>query len=456
MTPRASVVIPCFNYGRHLAEAVESVLAQTLEGVETIVVDDGSTDDSAAVAQTLIDANPQAQIKLVRRENGGSPGATRNAGVAEARAPYVLCLDADDKLDPGFLAACVAALDAHPEAAIAYSDFQMFGDDDQRIVAPSWSSRRELDSNFIGTAAVFRREAWEQVGGYDTEIGYEDWDFWVAIVEQGWEGVKVPGALWHYRVHDGGVYSGHVRDDQAVKAEILLKHPGAYSELQLAWARAVLAGDTPAELPRAGVMPPRAAIRSICLITKDYPPSVPGGIPRAVHMQARMLAAAGVQVHVITKSQTGAEGMREDAGVIVHEIAEPTLAVPPPLHYLEIPLWSFMVATKFAQLDETVRFDVVETPDYRGEALHLSPRPETALVAWLHSTMMVVWNCTPGYERSPTDDAWHALELAALERADLLLAPSRLVLDTTTGFLGDRMRPAELMPYLFDAAQFPA
>jgi glycosyltransferase involved in cell wall biosynthesis len=195
--------------------------------------------------------------------------------------------------------------------------------------------------------------------------------------------------------------------------------------------------------------------RSVCLITKDYPPCVPGGIPRAVQMQAHHLAAAGVEVHVITKSQTGADGQREDRGVIVHELCEPGLAAPPGLYYLEIPLWSFVTAAKFAELDATVRFDVVETPDYRGEALHLVTRPETALIVWLHSTLMVAWNCEPDYARTPGDDAWHALEMAALERADLLLAPSQLLLDTTAEFLGERMRPAELMPYLFDATQFP-
>jgi glycogen(starch) synthase len=195
--------------------------------------------------------------------------------------------------------------------------------------------------------------------------------------------------------------------------------------------------------------------RSVCLITKDYPPSVPGGIPRAVQMQAHHLAAAGVDVHVITKSQNGAEATREDRGVIVHELPEPGLAVPPGLYYLEIPLWSFVTAAKFAELDANVGFDVVEAPDYRGEALHLVTRPETALIVWLHSTLRVAWNCDPGYVRTPADDAWHALEMSALERADLLLAPSQLLLDTTAEFLGERMRPAELMPYLFDSTQFP-
>ena len=70
--------------------------------------------------------------------------------------------------------------------------------------------------------------------------------------------------------------------------------------------------------------------------------------------------------------------------------------------------------------------------------------------------MKVVWDCEPGYECSPTDDAWHALEMAALQRADLLLAPSQLLSDTTGSYLGERMRPVELMPYLFDSSQFPA
>ncbi|MFL5832272.1 MAG: glycosyltransferase [Solirubrobacteraceae bacterium] len=466
-TPRVSVVIPCFNYGRYLAEAVQSVLAQSISELELIIVDDGSTDDSAAVAQALIERSPPAAIQLLRQPNSGSPGHTRNAGITHAKAPYVVCLDADDKLDPSYLAACAGALDAHPEAAIAYGDMQMFGDALNLIRPPEWDTRRELDSNILGTAAMFRRQAWEQVGGYDTEIGYEDWDFWIGCVEAGWVGVKAPGALWHYRVHSGGVFRGHLRSDQEIKAHIVLRHPSLYDERQRAWAGGVLRGD-PHALSAGrenGVMPLFAPaidthaappIRSICLITKDYPPSVPGGIPRAVQMQGHRLAAAGVEVHVITKSVTGAEGTRQDNGVIVHEVPEPGLAVPGALSYLEIPLWSFVAATKFAALDETVRFDIVETPDYRGEALHVTPRPDTALIVWLHSTMKVVWDCEPEYECSPTDDAWHALEMAALQRADLLLAPSQLLSDTTTSYLGERMRPVELMPYLFDSSQFPA
>jgi glycosyltransferase involved in cell wall biosynthesis len=468
---RVSVVIPCFNYGHHLSEAVETVLAQTLQSWEIIIVDDGSTDDSAAVAQRLIDAHPEASIRLISQPNSGSPGHSRNVGIAAARAPYIVTLDADDLLALDYLERCAATLDAHPEAAIAYGALQCFGDDTTLTDPREWDTRAELDCNFLTVAAMFRREAWEQVGGIDTHIGYEDWDFWIGLIEHGWVGVKAPGALWYYRVHGGGVYEGHVASDQQIKAEIVLKHPSVYSDGQRRWAEGILAGDRVALAAgtQAGAIPayiapaPRPAaidrtelpIRSICLITKDYPPNVPGGIPRAVQMQAHMLAASGVEVHVITRSDAGAPLVRHDNGVTVHEVPEPGVAVPPGLGYLEIPIWSYVAAAKFAELDATERFDIVETPDYRGEALHLAPRPETALIVWLHSTMKVVWDIEPDWVRNPHDDAWHSLEMAALERADLLLAPSRLLMDTTSKFLGDRMRPVELMPYLFDSVQFP-
>ncbi|MGZ4292667.1 MAG: glycosyltransferase [Solirubrobacteraceae bacterium] len=468
---RVSVVIPCFNYGHYLSEAVETVLAQTLQAFEIVIVDDGSTDDSAAVARALIDAHPEASIRLISQPNSGSPGHSRNIGIAAARADYIVCLDADDILALDYLERCADALDRHPEAAIAYGALQCFGDDTTLTDPREWDTRAELDCNFLTVASMFRRRAWEQVGGIDTQIGYEDWDFWIGCIEHGWVGVKAPGALWYYRVHGGGVYEGHVASDQQIKAHIVLKHPSVYSDGQRRWAEGVLTGDRVALAAgtQAGAIPayippaPRPVatvrtglpIRSICLITKDYPPNVPGGIPRAVQMQAHMLAASGVEVHVITRSDTGAPLVRHDNGVTVHEVPEPGVATPPGLGYLEIPVWSYVAAAKFAELDATERFDVVETPDYRGEALHLAPRPETALIVWLHSTMKVVWDIEPDWVPNPHDHAWHSLEMAALERADLLLAPSQLLMDTTAKFLGDRMRPVELMPYLFDSTQFP-
>jgi len=239
---RAAVVIPCFNYGRYLTEAVESVVAQSLRPDEIVIVDDGSTDDSRDVAQRLVAAHAESSIRLISTPHSGSAGASRNVGVEATAAEYVLCLDADDRLDAGFLQTCVAALDLHPLAAIAYGDILGFGNDGAVQRLREWDTRQELHVNLVGSASLFRRVAWEQVGGYDTEIGHADWDFWIGCIEHGWIGVRAAGALWHYRVHDG-LYSRLVAQDQEIRARIVLKHSSLYSDGQRRWAAGVLEAD---------------------------------------------------------------------------------------------------------------------------------------------------------------------------------------------------------------------
>jgi hypothetical protein len=256
----AAVVIPCFNYGRFLAEAVESVLAQTLSPVEIVIVDDGSSDDSRAVARALIAAHAGFPIRLLARPHTGSAGATRNAGIETTSAEYVLCLDADDRLDPDFLRICVAALERHPHAAIAYGDILGFEEGGPVQQLREWDSQEQLHINLVGSASLFRRVAWEQVGGYDTQIGHSDWDFWIGCIEQGWVGVRAAGAYWHYRLHDG-LYSRLIDQDQQIRAAIVLKHAALYTEWQRRWASGVLSQE-PAALAlggELGVIPDPAA-----------------------------------------------------------------------------------------------------------------------------------------------------------------------------------------------------
>lgn len=113
--PKISVVIPLYNKSATIQRAIRSVLAQEVAEVEIIVVDDGSTDDSAAVVEAMSDQ----RIKLVRQANAG-PGRARNIGASHARAPLFSFLDGDDEWKPGFLAAGLAALHQHPQA-VAYA-----------------------------------------------------------------------------------------------------------------------------------------------------------------------------------------------------------------------------------------------------------------------------------------------------------------------------------------------
>ncbi len=244
--PRVSVVIPCYGYAHLLEEAVESVLAQTYRDFEVLIVDDGSPDDTAAVAEALIAAHPEHRISLLRRPNSGQPAVARNTGIARARGELVLCLDADDLLEPEFLERCVDALDRNPELSIAYGGQRDFSEDQEWPLHPHppYDFATLIRQNLLGCASMFRREAWAAVGGYPTDVpGYEDWAFWIALGAHGHYAAHVPDAVFRYRVKPDGM-AGHGTDrDAPHKARIVLANPGLYTPLQNQWAQMILAGD---------------------------------------------------------------------------------------------------------------------------------------------------------------------------------------------------------------------
>ena len=265
--PRVSVVIPCHNMAGTLAEAVASVRTSQFDGdVEIIVVDDGSTDDSADVARDL-------DVTLLEQPASGHPALARSGGFAAAAAPYVLPLDADDRIDPGFLAATVAALDANPRAGFAYGDELDFGDgDDVLHRTPAYDFAALTHRNFLGSATLVRREAFDAVGGYDAEVGYEDWDLWIALGHAGWHGVKADGAVFEHRVSDGR-WNFDIGRDRETKARFVLKRPELYSDAQRQWAAGVLEGDAVA----------LALPDEVGLIPTPAPAAAPAPIDAKVH-----------------------------------------------------------------------------------------------------------------------------------------------------------------------------
>ena len=202
--PRVTVVIPLHNAAAHIGAAVRSALASDLEAIEVIVVDDGSTDASLAIVQAIADP----RLVVLRQAASGGPSRPRNVGIARARAPYVALLDADDLLKPDKLSQAVAVLDAHPDAGIAFGDFeridasgrlltvatlagypqlqrlaaQPLGEYWRRIPQPEFA-RGLLYENFIGTSGVvLRKSLLAQVGTFDEGLNYsEDRDLWFRI-----------------------------------------------------------------------------------------------------------------------------------------------------------------------------------------------------------------------------------------------------------------------------------
>jgi len=240
--PRVSVVITSYNYGAFLGQAIESVLSQTLTDLEVLVVDDGSTDDTPAVARRYAAADPR--VTVIAQENSGQPAIPRNRATERAAGEYVLCLDADDHLAPDVLALCVAELDADPEAGMAYPTTQMVGAREQRLSIVEWGVERLALCNFLPCPTLFRREAWAAAKGYNLNVrGYEDWDLWLGIAEAGWTGRPAREAIYFYRQHDDGGLCEQARPhDQRLKAQVVVNRSGVFTDLQLEWARGVLAG----------------------------------------------------------------------------------------------------------------------------------------------------------------------------------------------------------------------
>lgn len=193
----------------------------------------------------------------------------------------------------------------------------------------------------------------------------------------------------------------------------------------------------------------------ICMITREYAQDTQlGGIGRATSMQARILAAAGAEVHVLTLAASAATHYVEH-GVHVHRITDPKGYLAPDMVYAHVVRWAKAVADAYAELDARVGFDVVEAPEYWGETLHLPLRAETPLVVTLHGLTELLEAHNIDDPPTPGQRVLYALELAAIRGAQLLLAPTQLILDDTRALLHTDEPPARLLPLSFDASRFP-
>lgn len=213
--PKVSVVIPTFNREKYVVETVESVLAQTLQDVEIVVVDDGSTDDTRRVLSRFGD-----RIRYVYQENRGRSSA-RNRGISESTGRYVLFLDSDDLLLPPALETLTTFLDAHPETGLAYSDGYYCDADGVCFrklssLRPVVDHDRPLETlvvmNFIIAphSALVRRRDLAAIGPpyFDEALtGPEDTDLWIRLAAAGCRFGYVDGLICKYRWHGTNTFS---------------------------------------------------------------------------------------------------------------------------------------------------------------------------------------------------------------------------------------------------------
>ncbi len=162
---KVSVIIPCYKYAHYLKECVESVRGQTYPIHEIIVVSDGSPDNTLEVCKEL-------EVIWYEKENGGLASA-RNYGIERCTGEYVMCLDADDKLVPGAIEEHIRLME--DSKTIAQCALMEFGERHVVMIPNKTSLERIMQSNTIYCNAMFSREMWLEVGGYDESetIGLE-------------------------------------------------------------------------------------------------------------------------------------------------------------------------------------------------------------------------------------------------------------------------------------------
>lgn len=231
-TPAATIVIPCFNHGRFLREAVDSALAQSGVDARVVVVNDGSDD---GLTPAVCDAVAGERVTVVHQENRGLSGA-RNRGAADARTEYLVFLDADDYLRPTFVSTLGAALesdagDGRVSHVYCQEELVELGTGIWKV--PEWDPLLLMVTNLHPVTALVKRSCFEEVGGFDETMrsGYEDWEFWLRLAERGYRGIRVrePLFVWRRHCRTTMVMESIKRHDE-LYAQIMLRRGKLYME----------------------------------------------------------------------------------------------------------------------------------------------------------------------------------------------------------------------------------
>lgn len=238
MPTTAAVAISSFNYAGRIPKALDSVSRQTNSGIELIVVDDASTDNSVAVIKDWFDEQLKnrdeckySRFVLIKHKKNYGLAAARNTALEHASADWCYILDADNYLLPTALEECLQVANQHQEdkeLAVVHPiiriEVSSARPDEKRSLlgGPSWQKENFESGNIVDAMALIRREAWQSVGGF-THIrgGWEDYDFWCKLIEAGWYGIQCPNILGVYRSHSDAMTYNETAKRQRSLSKVL-------------------------------------------------------------------------------------------------------------------------------------------------------------------------------------------------------------------------------------------
>jgi len=242
---KISVIIPCYNQARYLPEAIESLVKQTYKNWECIIVNDGSTDDTAEVAKQLIEKYPDRSILFIDKPHSGVSD-TRNEAIKAAASEWILPLDSDDMFERTFMQRAVDIIQQEEKVDIVFANLQEFGAANGEWIPADYLRFKVLLEDTMPYSSLYRKELWRRVGGYDELLSAvrqpEDWSFWISCSRYNPVVRRIAEKLFLYRVHPQSTYVRMIKPNRELSSAFVATcHPDLYPVAGLVQAWQVIA-----------------------------------------------------------------------------------------------------------------------------------------------------------------------------------------------------------------------
>lgn len=195
---KVSIIVPCYNQAEYLAETLDSVLSQTYQDWECIVVNDGSSDNTKDVAFQYVQHD--CRIKYIEQTHLG-PSSARNNGIKISSGDFILPLDADDIIATTYIEKAIRVFEQSPNISLVYCKAEMFGEENGPWDLPKYNYNSFIWENCIFCSALFKRTDYNHTNGYNYNmtIGLEDWDFWLSLLDSQSLVYQIDEVLFYYR-----------------------------------------------------------------------------------------------------------------------------------------------------------------------------------------------------------------------------------------------------------------
>jgi len=225
-----SIIIPCYNSELTLQSTLESVINQNFQDWETIIVNDGSTDNTEKIALKWVEKDKR--FKYYSKKNEGL-GKTRNFGINKSQGIFILPLDSDNLIEKDFIQEAIKVFENNLQVGVVYGHAEYFGEKTGKWEVDDYQIDKILVHNYIDACAIYKKKIWQEVNGYDENMpyqGHEDWEFWIALGNINVEFYHLNKITFRYFVSNTSMIRSftkemtHLNQDYIVKKHSILYH----------------------------------------------------------------------------------------------------------------------------------------------------------------------------------------------------------------------------------------